>query len=312
MIALSHITKRYGRTCALEDLSFTAPQGQIIGLLGQNGAGKTTTLNILTGYLPPTAGSVSIGGFDLLRAPRQAKRLMGYLPEKPPLYDEMTVESYLKFCCGLKEVAKGAIPSHVEEILQTTGLKEVARRPLGHLSKGYRQRAGIAQALCGAPQVLVLDEPTVGLDPRQVVEIRSLIRELGKTHTILFSSHILQEVQQLCQRVIILHEGRLVRQVDLAAMDSHPRKYRLTAALNEKALVPALRELPGVSRVKVLPTFDTSVTEAILECENDQLPRRLFTLLCGLDAPILRLTPMADTLEEIFLEATASHQEVER
>jgi len=310
MIALSHITKRYGRTCALEDLSFTAPKGQIIGLLGQNGAGKTTTLNILTGYLPPSGGSVAVGGFDLLREPRRAKGLMGYLPEKPPLYDEMTVESYLKFCCRLKEVAKSAIPGHVAEILKTTGLEAVAHRPLGHLSKGYRQRAGIAQALCGAPEVLVLDEPTVGLDPKQVVEIRGLIRELGKSHTVIFSSHILQEVQQLCSRVIILHEGRMARDVDLTAIQSHPRKWRLTVAMNEKKLAPSLSTLPGVTRLKVLPTFDTAVTEAILESDSEDLPRRLFTLLCGLDAPILRLTPMADTLEEIFLEATASREEV--
>ncbi|MBQ8537856.1 MAG: ABC transporter ATP-binding protein [Clostridia bacterium] len=311
MIALSHITKRYGAAHALKDLSFTAPRGQIIGLLGQNGAGKTTTLNILTGYLPPSSGSVTVGAFDLLTNPRQAKRLMGYLPEKPPLYEEMTVESYLKFCCQLKEVAKKAIPHHVAEILKTTGLTDVARRPLGHLSKGYRQRAGIAQALCGAPEVLVLDEPTVGLDPKQVVEIRSLIKELGKTHTIIFSSHILQEVQQLCQRVIILHEGRMVREVDLTRMEAHPRKYRLSIAMNEKRLAPALKGLPGVTRLKVLPTFDTQVTEAILECDTQELPRRLFTLLTGLDAPILRMTPLADSLEEIFLEATAAHEEVE-
>lgn len=310
MIALSHVTKRYGRATAVEDLSFTAPKGQIIGLLGQNGAGKTTTLNMLTGYLPPTEGSVTIGGFDLLKNPRQAKRLMGYLPEKPPLYDEMTVESYLKFCCRLKEVAGGAIPGHVAEILKTTGLAEVAHRPLGHLSKGYRQRAGIAQALCGAPEVLVLDEPTVGLDPKQVVEIRGLIRELGRNHTILFSSHILQEVQQLCRRVIILHEGRLVREVDMAGLEGHPRKYRLSIAMNEKKLAPALRSVEGVSRLTVLPTFNADVTEAILESDDERLPRRLFTLLTGLDAPILRLTPLADSLEEIFLEATAPREEV--
>lgn len=305
MIALNHIAKRYGSTHAVADLTFTVPQGQIVGLLGQNGAGKTTTLNILTGYLPPTDGSVTIGAFDLLKSPRQAKRLIGYLPEKPPLYDEMTVTAYLKFVCRLKEVKGSAIPGHVAQVLKTAGLTEVAGRPLGHLSKGYRQRAGIAQALCGDPEVLVLDEPTVGLDPRQVVEIRSLIIQLGKNHTILFSSHLLPEVQQLCQRVIILQEGRLVRECDLAAQAAQPRKYRVSIAQNEKRLVPALRGLSGVQRVKVLPTLDTGVTEAVLEAEDQALPRRLFTLLCGLDAPLLRLTPMADSLEEIFMEATA-------
>lgn len=304
MIALNHVSKRYGAFSALEDLSFTALRGQVVGLLGQNGAGKTTTLNILTGYLPPTQGTVTVGEFDMLKNPRQAKALMGYLPEKPPLYDEMTVEGYLKFVCRLKGVERRAVAGHVAEILNTTGLADVARRPLGHLSKGYRQRAGIAQALCGAPEVLVLDEPTVGLDPRQVVEIRELITRLGQTHTVIFSSHMLAEVQQLCQRVIILHGGRMVRECDLTQAAAHPRKYRVTIALNEKALAPALRSIEGVERVNILPTFDTALTEATLEAADADFPRRLFTLCAGLDAPILRLTPLADSLEEIFLEAT--------
>lgn len=180
MIELRHVTKRYGAVEALHDVSFRAPEGQIVGLLGQNGAGKSTTLNILTGYLPPTSGQVLVDGMDLLQNARECKRLIGYLPEKPPLYDEMTVRSYLRFVCELKEVQKSAIAAHVEDIIRTCGLSEVAHRLIGHLSKGYRQRVGVAQSLCGNPKVLVLDEPTVGLDPRQVVEIRALIADLGK------------------------------------------------------------------------------------------------------------------------------------
>lgn len=205
MIELRHVTKRYGAVEALHDVSFRAPEGQIVGLLGQNGAGKSTTLNILTGYLPPTSGQVLVDGMDLLQNARECKRLIGYLPEKPPLYDEMTVRSYLRFVCELKEVQKSAIAAHVEDIIRTCGLSEVAHRLIGHLSKGYRQRVGVAQSLCGNPKVLVLDEPTVGLDPRQVVEIRALIADLGKTHTVIFSSHLLSEIQQLCQRVLILN-----------------------------------------------------------------------------------------------------------
>ena len=197
MIELRHVTKRYGAVEALHDVSFRAPEGQIVGLLGQNGAGKSTTLNILTGYLPPTSGQVLVDGMDLLQNARECKRLIGYLPEKPPLYDEMTVRAYLK----------SAIAAHVEDIIRTCGLSEVAHRLIGHLSKGYRQRVGVAQSLCGNPKVLVLDEPTVGLDPRQVVEIRALIADLGKTHTVIFSSHLLSEIQQLCQRVLILNRG---------------------------------------------------------------------------------------------------------
>ena len=179
MIELRRVSKRYGAVEAVHDLSFSAPTGQIVGLLGQNGAGKTTTLNMLTGYFPPTSGQVLVDGKDMLRYPRACKRAIGYLPEKPPLYDEMTVTAYLTFVCRLKEVASRAIPKHIEEIMHTCGLTEVRERLVGHLSKGYRQRVGVAQALCGNPPVLVLDEPTVGLDPRQVVEIRELMRELG-------------------------------------------------------------------------------------------------------------------------------------
>ena len=215
MIELRHVTKRYGAVEALHDVSFRAPEGQIVGLLGQNGAGKSTTLNILTGYLPPTSGQVLVDGMDLLQNARECKRLIGYLPEKPPLYDEMTVRSYLRFVCELKEVQKSAIAAHVEDIIRTCGLSEVAHRLIGHLSKGYRQRVGVAQALLGSPKLIILDEPTVGLDPAQVIELRRLIRELGRTHTVILSSHILSEVKAVCDKALILSQGHLAAVVDL-------------------------------------------------------------------------------------------------
>ena len=224
MIELCNVTKRYGAVEAVSGLSFSAPDGQIVGLLGQNGAGKTTTLNMLTGYFPPTSGEVRVDGMDMLQDPRACKRHIGYLPEKPPLYDEMTVTAYLKFVCKLREVKREAIAQHVQHITATCGLTEVAGRLVGHLSKGYRQRVGIAQALCGDPDVLVLDEPTVGLDPKQVREIRELIRQLGKTHTVIFSSHLLPEIQQLCDRVVILHKGKLVREAPMSR--AHRRRRR--------------------------------------------------------------------------------------
>ena len=210
MIELKHVVKKFGNVTALNDVSLTARNGEILGLLGVNGAGKSTALNIMTGYYPPTSGTVTVDGIDMLSAPLGCKRRIGYLPEQPPLYDELTVREYLTFVCRLREVKARAIPAHVDDILSLCGLKDVAGRPLGKLSKGYRQRAGIAQALCGDPPTLLFDEPTVGLDPRQVVEIRGLIRKLGETHTVIFSSHLLSEVQQLCARAVILHEGRLV------------------------------------------------------------------------------------------------------
>lgn len=311
MIELCNVTKRYGAVEAVSGLSFSAPDGQIVGLLGQNGAGKTTTLNMLTGYFPPTSGEVRVDGMDMLQDPRACKRHIGYLPEKPPLYDEMTVTAYLKFVCKLREVKREAIAQHVQHITATCGLTEVAGRLVGHLSKGYRQRVGIAQALCGDPDVLVLDEPTVGLDPKQVREIRALIRQLGKTHTVIFSSHLLPEIQQLCDRVVILHKGKLVREAPMSELtggDGETLRLRATIAMKERLLVPALNSLECVRRVKVLPTPNADYTELELECvketERGIAQAQLFRLLAGLDAPLMQLTPVRDTLEEVFLRAT--------
>ena len=311
MIELCNVTKRYGAVEAVSGLSFSAPDGQIVGLLGQNGAGKTTTLNMLTGYFPPTSGEVRVDGMDMLQDPRACKRHIGYLPEKPPLYDEMTVTAYLKFVCELREVKREAIAQHVQHIAATCGLTEVAGRLVGHLSKGYRQRVGIAQALCGDPDVLVLDEPTVGLDPKQVREIRELIRQLGKTHTVIFSSHLLPEIQQLCDRVVILHKGKLVREAPMSELtggDGETLRFRATIAMKERLLVPALNSLECVRRVKVLPTPNADYTELELDCvketERGIAQAQLFRLLAGLDAPLMQLTPVRDTLEEVFLRAT--------
>jgi len=306
MIELRNVTKRYGAVEAVAGLSFRAPEGQIVGLLGQNGAGKTTTLNMLTGYLPPTSGQVLVDGMDMLAQPRECKRRIGYLPERPPLYDEMTVADYLRFVCQLKEVRRRAIPAHLTEVLDTCGLTEVQGRIIGHLSKGYRQRVGVAQALCGDPPVIVLDEPTVGLDPRQVVEIRELMRTLGRSHTVIFSSHMLPEIQQLCQRVVILHQGRLVREADMAELTDTGDviRLRMSIAAKERILVPALQSLPCVRRVKTLPTMDVNITEAVIECTLDDPETAIFRLLCGLDAPIRRMIREQESLEAAFLKAT--------
>ena len=310
MIELKGVTKRYGAVEAIHDISFTAPKGQIVGLLGQNGAGKTTTLNILTGYIPPTEGQVLVDGMDMLTRARDCKRAIGYLPEKPPLYDEMTVRSYLRFVCELKEMPRKDIPAHVAEIIRTCGLDEVAERLIGHLSKGFRQRVGVAQALCGDPPVIVLDEPTVGLDPRQVVEIRALIRQLGQSHTVIFSSHLLSEIQQLCQRVIILHRGKLIREADMAELTAAGDALVLQASIKgrQQELLPALLSLPCVRRVKPLKQITPGVTEVNIECERDTSPdaqTAIFRLLCAMDAPIMQLVPQQDTLEDAFLRATS-------
>ena len=216
MIEVSHLSKKYGTHPAIEDLSFTVGDGQIFGLLGPNGAGKSTIMNILTGYLAPTSGEVKVAGFSLPEQARQAKACVGYLPEQPPLYPEMTVQEYLDFAAELKGIQKKADrKEQVRKAARRTGLEEVLPRLIRSLSKGYRQRVGIAQALLGAPQLIILDEPTVGLDPAQVIEIRRLIRELGKSHTVILSSHILSEVKAVCDKALILSQGHLAAVVDL-------------------------------------------------------------------------------------------------
>ena len=308
MIELRNVSRSYGPFQALRDVSFTVPERGVLGLLGVNGAGKTTALNVMTGYLPPNAGEVLVDGKSLQREPRACKRRIGYLPEVPPLYDEMTVRDFLAFVCQLREVAGRAIPDHVREIIDLCALNEAAGRPIGKLSKGYRQRVGIASALCGDPATVVLDEPTVGLDPRQVVETRELIAELGKRHAVVFSSHQLSEVLKLCDRVVILHQGRVVREAKLDELSGEggPR-LRLRAMGSPSRLIPALRGLEGVRRVRPLPDSDGAVTSCEIEGAPGErnLQARLFHLLASLDAPILLLMPGDDSLERVFLKLTS-------
>ena len=305
MIEVCGVSKRYGSVAALTDVSLRVEKGTVLGLLGQNGAGKTTLLNILTGYLAPTDGCARIDGFDSLLEPAEAKRRLGYLPEHPPLYDEMTTREYLRFVCALKGAPKGAINAQVDDILEKCGLAEMRDRLLGHLSKGYRQRAGMAQALCGETDALVLDEPTVGLDPKQVTEIRALIQALGKEHTIIFSSHTLSEVQQLCDHVVILHRGRVRLDAPLGA-PAPEGEITLSCALAapEERLRELLPTLAGVRSVRTALGARAEETAATLVFHGQPEPERaLFTLMSGLDIPILRLGREAETLEQIFLRA---------
>ena len=300
--------KNYGGIPALRDVSFHVRSGETVGLLGRNGAGKTTALNLITGYFPPTAGSVRIGGKEMISDPRGCKRMIGYLPEKPPLYDEMTVEEYLLFVSELREVVRKANRQHVEEIMALCGLTEMRHRVIGHLSKGYRQRAGIAQALCGSPEILILDEPTVGLDPKQTVEMRELIRKLGENHTVLFSSHLLSEVQQLCSRVIILHEGRMIRSLELGGGESDTVRLRLRVAGQKNAVTGALQKLDCVTETETAESPEEGTTELVLVCrradEKGRATDQVFRVLAGMNAPIREMKEEKDSLEEVFLRET--------
>ena len=308
MIELEHVVKNYGGIPALRDVSFHVHAGETVGLLGRNGAGKTTALNLITGYFPPTEGSVRIGGKEMIAEPRNCKRMIGYLPEKPPLYDEMTVEEYLLFVSELREVVRKANRKHVEEIMELCGLTEMRQRVIGNLSKGYRQRTGIAQALCGAPEILILDEPTVGLDPKQTVEMRELIRRLGESHTVLFSSHLLSEVQQLCSRVIILHEGRMIRSLELGAEESETIRLRLRVAGQKDVAVNALKALDCVEQAEAGASAEEGETEILAVCrradEKGRTTDQVFRVLAKMNMPIREMREEKDSLEEVFLRET--------
>jgi len=220
MLEVRNLTKRYGDFVAVRDASFTAAQGQILGFLGPNGAGKTTTMRVLTGFLPATSGTAKVAGFDVFTESAEVRRRIGYLPENPPLYTEMTAEAYLRFVARIKGMARNTIEDAIDRVVQTCGLDSVRRRLLGQLSKGFRQRAGLAQALIHDPPVLVLDEPTIGLDPIQIREIRALIQKLAGERTIILSTHILPEVSQICEKVVIINEGQVVLEQDMASLKS--------------------------------------------------------------------------------------------
>ena len=306
MVEVLDVSKRYGRVDALKGVSLTAQKGRVLGLLGQNGAGKTTLLNIITGCLAPTSGSVKLDGKDPLLNPSQAKRKLGYMPEHPPLYDEMTVEEYLRFASELKKVRKAEIPDHVRDIMRSTGLTEMRLRLLSHLSKGYRQRAGLAQALCGDPEVLVLDEPTVGLDPKQITEIRALIQSLSREHTIIFSSHILPEVRQLCDSVVILHKGEVKLDASLANIGGGSATVHCRIQGDAKKLAPALQHLNDLQSMQTLPSSEAGVIAVSLTFGKTAMPeKQVFTLCSAMGTPILRMTRHEDDLEQIFLQAIA-------
>ena len=308
MIAVEHLTKRYGSFTAVDDISFTLEQGHIYGFLGPNGAGKSTTMNMMTGCLAATAGSVTIDGLDIFEQAREAKKLMGYLPEIPPLYPEQTPEEYLRFVAEAKGLPKAQIDAQVAKALAETRLEPMANRLIRHLSKGYRQRVGIAQALLGDPHYIILDEPTVGLDPLQIFEIRDLIHELGQTHTVILSSHILSEVQAICESVLIIAHGKLVAfdtPQNLENRLTSGGRLTLSADCSAEALHRILAAVPAVCDCRLL-TAEEGRCKAQLEITGDaaEACRALFFAFAKAETAILQLTPEKADLENIFIELT--------
>ncbi len=315
MIQVTNLSKRYGPHKAVDNVSFTVEKGEIVGFLGPNGAGKSTTMNILTGYLSSSEGDVIIDGQNILEDPEEIKAKIGYLPENPPLYFDMTVQEYLRFVCEIKNVSRNDISQRIEYGLETVRISDVRSRLIKNLSKGYKQRVGLAACLMGNPQILILDEPTSGLDPKQIIEIRDLIRELGKDHTVVLSSHILHEVSETCERVLIMNLGRIVAdgQLDTLARSLADTSELAVRISGEKSAVETA--LGSVSQIKALSVSDSpepdSVDVLIESEENTDLRKEVFFALSKAKIPILQMRTKNMTLEEIFLHLTSSEKGVE-
>ena len=312
MIEVKNLTKRYGQHIGVEQLNFTVKKGEILGFLGPNGAGKTTTMNIITGYISPTEGSVSVDGHDILEQPIEVKKRLGYLPESPPLYLDMTVEEYLSFAGEIKKVDRAARKTGMEKIMDLVKIGDVRRRLIKNLSKGYRQRVGLAQALLGNPPVLILDEPTIGLDPKQIIEIRNLIKELGREHTIFLSSHILPEVTAVCERVIIIHKGSIVASDTIENLSHGLRgthRISVRVAGPEQETLKIINGLPEVKKAEVLGNSEPGTVDIYVESEGESDVRKpVFFAMSKAQYPILMMKSVDLSLEDIFLQLTTDER----
>ncbi len=314
MIQVEHLSKKYGDFLAVDDLSFTIEDGHIYGFLGPNGAGKSTTLNIMTGCLAATSGDIKIDGYDIYENEKEAKKLLGYLPEIPPLYVDQTPREYLSFVAEAKGISKADREAEIEKVIEETHIEDVADRLIKHLSKGYRQRVGIAQALLGNPSVIILDEPTVGLDPMQIIEIRDLIAELGKNHTVILSSHILSEVQAICEKVLIIYKGKLVafdNQENLSKRLSSGNSIEIIAECSAKDLVNMIGSISDVTRYEIKKEEDGTTEATLYTDAEDPLDacRTVFKSFADGEVNLLTLNPVKTTLEDIFIELTSTEED---
>jgi ABC-2 type transport system ATP-binding protein len=308
VIEVTNLVRRYGPHVAVDHASFSIQKGEIVGFLGPNGAGKSTTMNILTGYLSSNEGSVMVDGQDILEHPTGIKRKIGYLPENPPLYQDMTVREYLSFAAEIKGIPPSEKKERMNRIMETVGVQDVSKRLIKNLSKGYKQRVGLAQAMIGDPQVLILDEPTAGLDPKQILEIRDLIIALGKDHTIILSSHILPEVSAVCRRVLIINRGRIVADdspENLAKRILGGSHIHLRLDSSEVAASRALGKVSSIKRLEFKESNEQGTIEAIAEAAEDtDIRRGIFKALAAEDIPILMMRSLDMSLEDIFLNLT--------
>ena len=310
MIEINNLVKSYGDKKAVKGISFTVNDDEVLGFLGPNGAGKTTTMNIITGYLSSTTGTVKLNGHDIIEEPELAKKEIGYLPENPPLYTDMTVNEYLSFICDLKGVAKDKRKEQLVNIKSMVKIEDVQDRLIGNLSKGYKQRVGIAQALVGNPSILILDEPTVGLDPNQIIEIRRLIKSLSKTHSIIISSHILSEIQEIADRVVIINRGKIAAVdslSDLSKRLSGQSKLLLTFRGSAKDAAAKIRTIKGISAAvpRVVDSKLSQLEITVSASDTTEVRTQIFYLMANEGWPILEMRSLDPTLEEVFLSITS-------
>lgn len=308
MIEVENLTKKYGSHVAVNNLSFRVERGMIYGFLGPNGAGKSTTMNMMTGYIAATSGTVKINGYDILKNPEQAKKSIGYLPELPPVYPDMTVYEYLKFVAELKKVKKNERQAQIEDVMKQTQIEDVKGRLIKNLSKGYKQRVGLAQAIIGYPEVIILDEPTVGLDPKQIIEIRELIRELAKKHTIILSSHILSEVSAVCDHIMIISKGKLVASdtpEGLMTLLKGGKQMKLSVLGEQSKVEELLQSMESVKDFSMQPPRAEGMVSVNIRTEDTEDIRvELFHRLAAADMPIMELSLSEKSLEDVFLELT--------
>lgn len=307
MIEVKNLVKKYGNHLAVDHLSFQIEAGKIYGFLGPNGAGKSTTMNIMTGYLGATEGEVLIDGHDILKEPEEAKRHIGYLPEQPPLYMDMTVREYLEFAAELKGIGKAKRAEEITEIEKMVRISDVEKRLIKNLSKGYRQRVGLAQAVLGFPEIIILDEPTVGLDPKQIIEIRELIRKLAKKHTVILSSHILAEVREVCDYILIISKGRLVASdtpENLEKMLDDHTTVVIEAQSSPSEMRLILKNIPGIESVETEDAGDYVTRARIREKKGEDVRERIFRAFASAQTPLRTLKTEGTSLEDVFMQLT--------
>lgn len=308
LIQIENLVKKYGQQTVLNGINLTVNEGEILGLLGPNGAGKSTTMNILTGYISATDGNIEVDGLNILKEPKKVKKKIGYLPEIPPLYMDMTVEEYLLFVGKIKGINRKDIKNSIVKVIDLVKINNYRNRLIKNLSKGYKQRVGLAEAIIGNPEILILDEPTVGLDPKEIIEIRSLVKELGKTHTVILSSHILSEVSAICDRVVIINKGEIVASgtpYELSKRLIYNNKLLLRIKEKGKNIEKILQEIKGIQNIKIQGTVENGTIDILVEAkQNEDIREEIFFKLSKAEITILMMKPLDLSLEEVFLQVT--------